>query len=233
MSDTNLDLWDRFADIDPAFTKPITGKPYNGTSPNPHYVIRCLTEMFGPVGQGFGWEVTAEGFQPLGDEVLHWCRIRFWHGDGKGFDAYGQTKALMKTRKGDMLSDEDAPKKSLTDAITKAAAQIGVASNIFLGRWDDSRYVERVNAEFRDAEKPEPTSANKRDWLKENIDKAPDADTLDHWLNDPKREALIQSLDAPHKAEINKLIKDKRASFEPVDMPPGFDGPGSRGAQYQ
>lgn len=129
----NLDLWNRFADIDPKFTKPITGKPYRGTSPNPHYIIKCLTEMFGPVGQGFGWEVTAEGFQPLGDEVLHWCRIRFWHGDGKGFDAYGQTKALMKTKSG-MMSDEDAPKKSLTDAITKAAAQIGVASNIFLGR---------------------------------------------------------------------------------------------------
>lgn len=144
----NLHLWDRFADIDPKFTKAITGKPYKGTSPNPHYVIRCLTEMFGPVGVGFGWEVKADGFEPMGDEVLHWCRIRFWHGDGPGFDAYGQTKALMKTKNG-LTLDEDAPKKSLTDAITKAAAQIGVAANIFLGRWDDSRYVENVNQEFR------------------------------------------------------------------------------------
>ena len=148
----NLDLWNKHADIDPAFTKPITGKAYKGTSPSPQYVIRCLTDMFGPVGQGFGWDVTEEGWQPLGDEVLHWCRIRFWHTDrANGFDAYGQTKALMKTKNG-MMADEDAPKKSLTDAIVKAASQVGVAANIFLGRWDDQKYVAQVAEEKRAAE---------------------------------------------------------------------------------
>jgi hypothetical protein len=154
----NLELWERFADIDPKFTKPITGKPYKGTSPNPQYVIRCLTEMFGPVGVGFGWEVIADGFMPLGDQVLHWCRIRFWHGkDGRGFDAYGQTMALSKTSNG-LRADEDAPKKSLTDAIVKAASQIGVGSNIFLGRWDDQKYVESVNREYREEERAETVS---------------------------------------------------------------------------
>ncbi len=188
MSD-NLQIWNRFADIDPKFTKPITGKPYKGTSPNPHYVIQCLTELFGPVGRGFGWHVTAEGFQPLGDEVLHWCRIRFWHGkDGQGFDAYGQTKAYMKTRNG-FMADEDAPKKSLTDAITKAAAQIGVASNIFLGRWDDSRYVQSVNNEYREGEKPKFDSAAFTGRLLKSIETARDMDALrGYWgeVNDAK-----------------------------------------------
>jgi len=157
MTNENLTIWDKFADIDPKYTKAITGKPYKGTSPNPHYVIKCLTELFGPVGVGFGWDVEAEGFQPMGEELLHWCRIRFWHSDQKsrGFSAYGQTKAVMKTRNG-LMTDEDAPKKSLTDAITKAAAQVGIASNIFLGRWDDSKYVDEVNDKFREAEKPAP-----------------------------------------------------------------------------
>lgn len=150
----NLDTWDRHADIDPKFTKPITGKAYKGTSPSPQHVIWCLTDLFGPVGKGFGWDVVAEGWQPLGEEVLHWCRIRFWHTDrANAFDAYGQTKAVMKTRNG-MMVDEDAPKKSLTDAIVKAASQVGVAANIFLGRWDDSKYVGEVNAAFRSAETP-------------------------------------------------------------------------------
>lgn len=132
--------------------------PSGATSPNPHYVIKCLTDLFCPVGKGFGWDVVAEEFAPMGDEVLHWCRIQFWHTDRSNhFDAYGQTKALMKTRNGLML-DEDAPKKSLTDAIVKAASQIGIAANIFLGRWDDSKYVAEVNAEYRKAEGD--TSAN-------------------------------------------------------------------------
>lgn len=156
MSD-NLKIWQTFADIDPQFTKPITGKAYKGTSPNPQYVIMCLTNLFGPVGQGFGWEVLSDGFERLGDEVLHWCRIRFWHTSRENwFEAYGQTKAVLKTSNGPRV-DEDAPKKSLTDAIVKAASQLGIAANIFLGRWDDQKYVATVNEGFRDKEEPHTT----------------------------------------------------------------------------
>ena len=153
----NLKIWQAFADIDPQFTKPITGKAYKGTSPNPHYVIMCLTNLFGPAGQGFGWEVLCEGFERLGDEVLHWCRIRFWHTNRENwFEAYGQTKAVLKTKNGSLV-DEDAPKKSLTDAIVKAASQLGIAANIFLGRWDDQKYVATVNEGFRDKGEPHTT----------------------------------------------------------------------------
>lgn len=156
---SNLDTWDKFADIDPKFTKPITGKAYKGTSPNPQYVIKCLTELFGPVGQGFGWDVVAEEFTPIGDEILHWCRIRFWHSNRENhWDSYGQTKALMKTRNG-FMTDEDAPKKSLTDAIIKAASQLGIAGNIFLGRWDDQKYIAQVDEQYREKENPTPTPA--------------------------------------------------------------------------
>lgn len=202
----NLDLWNKHADIDPAFTKPITGKAYKGTSPSPQYVIRCLTEMFGPVGKGFGWDVTAEGWQPLGDEVLHWCRIRFWHTDrANGFDAYGQTKALMKTT-GGLKSDEDAPKKSLTDAIVKAASQIGVAANIFLGRWDDQKYVDQVNEEYRSAEATMPRELSPREAeIRSAITNASTPDALKAaWTRDIQSEVWDWG-DAIH-AEIRDLV---------------------------
>ncbi len=177
----NMRHWKRFEDIDPAFTKPITGKAYKGTSPNPQYVIRCLTEIFGPVGVGFGWTVAAEDFTPMGDEVLHWCRIQFWHTDrANTFDSYGQTKALMKTKNGMML-DEDAPKKSLTDAIVKAASHVGIAANIFLGRWDDQKYVAEVNAEYR----AEDRKAN-----------APDAEAIEAATDSLKSAATVDALTA-------------------------------------
>ncbi|MFT2211471.1 hypothetical protein ACLJYM_06250 [Rhizobium giardinii] len=153
-----LDLWNRFADIDPKFTKPISGRDYGGTSPNPQYVIRCLTEMFGPVGKGFGWSVLAEDFKELGGTYLHWCRIKFWWKDEDGthgVEEYGQTKAAYVTSKGTMRVDEDAPKKSLTDAIVKGASHVGIAANIFLGRWDDQKYVAEVNEEYRREERGE------------------------------------------------------------------------------
>lgn len=156
----NMRHWTRFADVDPKFTKAITGKQYKGTSPNPQYVIRCLTEIFGPVGVGFGWRVLVEGFEPLGEKTLHWCRVEFWHTDRTHtFESYGQTVAAYPTNSGGFMVDEDAPKKSLTDAIIKAASHVGIAANIFLGRWDDQKHVAQVNAEYRaeeNAAKPQP-----------------------------------------------------------------------------
>ena len=236
----NLDIWNKFADIDPQFTKPITGKAYRGTSPSPQYVIRCLTELFGPVGKGFGWSVVREEFTPLGDEILHWCRIQFWWADASGrheVEQYGQTKALMKTKSG-LMSDEDAPKKSLTDAIVKAASHIGVAANIFLGRWDDQKYVAEVNKEYRQAEKeeaateakdatPEPKPAAQEPGavatLISAINSARDMDELtDIWKGHAKSQAAaderaINAKDAK-KAEFARKAK---ADYAGPDRFPG------------
>jgi hypothetical protein len=156
MTNDNLAIWTALERSDPKHVTKITGKPYQGNSPKPHWVIWKLTERFGPVGKGFGWEVLYQAYVPGiphqdGTEMLHECRIRFWHGDrSNGMESYGATKALYKGRNG-WVSDEDAAKKSLTDAITKAASWLGVAADIFMGRWDDSKYVAQLHAEARSA----------------------------------------------------------------------------------
>lgn len=219
----NLDLWTRYEDIDPKFTKAITGKQYKGTSPNPQYVIRCLTDMFGPVGVGFGWRVVQEAFQPLGDETLHWCRIEFWHTDRTNtYEAYGQTKAAYPKRDGGFMVDEDAPKKSLTDAIIKAASHVGVAAGIFLGRWDDQKHVQEVNAEYRAAERQEanppfnPAAAADRIIAKLN------RQTTDESLSAAWKEALddMSEVNAAAPAEyerIKEAAKAAKAQFKQKD----------------
>jgi hypothetical protein len=217
---TNLDHWNRFADIDPKFTKAITGKAYKGTSPNPQYVIRCLTEMFGPVGQGFGWRVLHEAFQPLGEKTLHWCRIEFWHTDRANvFESYGQTLAAYPTSSGGFMVDEDAPKKSLTDAVIKAASHLGIAANIFLGRWDDQKYVAEVNAEYRADEAPKFDPVAAHDRLARKMDAvATVADLAAAWegatVNEIKavRPDLAQSLiDTKERRKAELQPKDKAA----------------------
>lgn len=208
----HLRFWTRFENIDPQFTKPITGKAYKGTSPSPQYVIKCLTELFGPVGEGFGWEVVAEDFMPLNEEVLHWCRIRFWHGQRSNyFDSYGQTKAVMKTKNG-FMTDEDAPKKSLTDAITKAASQIGIAANIFLGRWDDSKYVQGVNDQYREAERPKMLEA-----IVTAIEEAQTADDLKAiWEGNADLQVLADFKSAVNKRKAG-LTKPEAPDTPPAD----------------
>lgn len=206
----NLKIWERFADIDPKFTKSITGKSYKGTSPNPQYVIRCLTEIFGPVGQGFGWRVLSEEFTPLGQEVLHWCRIEFWHTDrANTFESYGQTKAAYGTSSGKFMVDEDAPKKSLTDAIVKAASHIGIAANIFLGRWDDSKYLAEVNAEYRAAEGGGPKADPKKHDAKQDQPKQRDWNAVSReMLAALKRVGPGVSNDPAFKRDLDALRRE-------------------------
>jgi hypothetical protein len=158
MSD-NLAIWKAIERTDPKQVKEITGKAYKGHSPKPHYIIWKLTRQFGPVGYGFGWTVVHEAYidgkpQDGATEKIHECRILFWWRDpetgdkSEPIESYGATKALYKSSKGFWIDDEDAAKKSLTDAITKAASWLGASADIFMGRWDDSKYQAELREEF-------------------------------------------------------------------------------------
>src|SRR5690606_27532811 len=167
-----------------------------------------------PVGQGFGWEVLTEGFTPLGDEILHWCRVRFWHTKREHYyEAYGQTKALMKTRNG-LMSDEDAPKKSLTDAIIKAASQLGIAANIFLGRWDDQKYVAEVEKEYRrdeQANKQAPKNVEARatySALEKEMRLNTTRDDLRRWWRDEECKELRRKLPADWQENLRQEFTD-------------------------
>lgn len=164
----NLAIWLRNEPTDTAATKSFsrTGG-FKGTATNATYIVKRLTAEFGPVGHGWGVDVVAEDMFEgapvrtddgtlLGHEKVHRLRVRFWWLDAKtgktcGFDQMGQTTFVGRNRNG-WFTDEEAPKKSLTDALTKAASWLGFAADIHLGLWDDSKYV----AERRQAEDAPP-----------------------------------------------------------------------------
>jgi len=168
----NMELWERAFKTDPKSVKKITGKQYNGNSPNPYYIVRRLTEEFGPIGIGWGFDVENERFERLSDtDVLHVAKVRLWHGDrSQAFDQMGQTKACYMTNAGKLMVDEDAPKKSVTDALVKCASYLGFAGDIFSGRWDDSKYVAELAREFSE---PEPERSSKGVPLVEHDKRSP------------------------------------------------------------
>ena len=146
----NLTLWSAVEKTDPTQVKPITGKPYKGTSPKPYYLVRKATETFGPCGIGWGFQIVNERVEDgsAGDKV-HIAHVRVWYlWDGKRgeVDHVGQTMFAGKNKNG-QYTDEDAPKKSVTDALVKALSMIGFAGDIFMGRYDDSKYVDGLKRE--------------------------------------------------------------------------------------
>jgi hypothetical protein len=159
----NKDLWKRAFTTDPRHVKPITGKQYSGNSPKPYWIVERLTDEFGPCGIGWGFTILNERFERFSDtDTLHVASVRFWYvldGQRGELEQIGQTKASYTTSKGSFMLDEDAPKKSVTDALVKCASYLGFAGDIFSGRWDDSKYVAEAAKEWKEREqegKPEP-----------------------------------------------------------------------------
>ena len=163
----NKALWQRAFTTDPKAVKAITGKQYSGNSPKPYWIVERLTDEFGPCGIGWGFQIINERFERFSDtDSLHVASVRFWYvlGGQRGeLEQIGQTKASYTTNAGKFMLDEDAPKKSVTDALVKCASYLGFAGDIFSGRWDDSKYVAEAGAEWnrrRTEEDPQRTA-----WL--------------------------------------------------------------------
>lgn len=167
MSD-NKALWNSVCMTDPKAVKPITGKQYSGNSPKPYWIVERLTDTFGPCGIGWGFVVLNERFERFSDtDTLHVALVRLWYmlGENRGeFEQIGQTKASYTTAAGKFMLDEDAPKKSVTDALVKCASYLGFAGDIFSGRWDDSKYVAEAGKEWTarkaDEKQERPPAAN-------------------------------------------------------------------------
>lgn len=174
MSNANMDLWRRVCVTDPAAVKPITGKQYKGNSPKPYWIIERLTDEFGPCGIGWGFSIASERYERFGEgaqaETLHIACVRFWYvldGQRGELEQVGQTRGSYTTRDGKFLVDEDAPKKSVTDALVKCASYLGFAGDIFSGRWDDSKYVAEAGREWADRRaKADPA---RQQWIADRI----------------------------------------------------------------
>ncbi len=182
---SNKALWARAFVTDPKAVKPITGKQYKGNSPKPYWIVERLTDEFGPCGIGWGFTILSERFERFGEtEALHVAVVRFWYElDGKRgeFEQVGQTRAAYVTSKGVFMVDEDAPKKSVTDALVKCASYLGFAGDIFSGMWDDSKYVqwagEEWNARAHEAD-AKAAAATRAAWLDETALKLESCNSL-------------------------------------------------------
>lgn len=173
MSDSNVDnleLWHLVEKTDPSAVKAITGKPYKGNSPKPHWLVEKATQVFGPCGIGWGIEVKESQYIPTEAGVLHSATVRVWY-EWKGkrgvVEHVGGTPASGKRQSGQVFYDEDAAKKSVTDGLVKALSMIGFAADIFTGRWDDSKYQAELREEYAppSTRKPDAPFATK-DQLK-------------------------------------------------------------------
>ena len=115
------------------------------TDIKPQWRLEKMTEVFGPCGIGWRYEITRQ-WTEQGDsgQVLAFCNINLYYKySGQWSEAIpgtGGNMLITKESKG-LYSSDEAYKMALTDAISVAMKSIGMAADIYRGAGIDSKYA--------------------------------------------------------------------------------------------
>lgn len=120
------------------------GKLKGMTDINPQWRYKVMTEKFGLIGVGWKYEVqklwTEQG---AGGEVLAFAQVAAFVKDGENWsdpiEGIGGSK-LVALEKERPVSNDEGYKMAVTDAFSTALKMLGVAADIYAGRWDGSKY---------------------------------------------------------------------------------------------
>jgi hypothetical protein len=145
----NLRIWNAVEKTNPAHTKKVNQRG-GFTAISAAYQIMAATEQFGPIGIGWGY-ISGD---PIFHDALVTVPVTLWHGDRA--NTFGPMMGCEEWKDKNGRVDSDAPKKATTDAITKLLSQLGFNADVFLGKFDDNKYVAQVTQEFAAKENPPP-----------------------------------------------------------------------------
>ena len=142
----NMEIWNKVKQPPPSSLKKITGGRLSGmTDIKPQWRTQIMTEVFGPCGIGWKYEVKKLWTLPGSDgQVFAFADIELWYKNNNEWSdpipGHGGSMLIVKEKSGLHNSDEGF-KMAITDALSTAMKAIGVAADIYMGNWDGSKYI--------------------------------------------------------------------------------------------
>ena len=211
-----MKIWETLSKTNPEFTKPLPG--FGGkklTTIDPMYQIQMMTDLFGPVGIGWKYKVDYKYIDGL---VFAEVTIKYftneWH-------EYGPVCSVQNLSKSNNKLDDEAPKKAMTDAMTKAFSHLGMSADVFLGKFDDSKYVEQMKQEFSQPQPQEIPKTNGKknirldmqfdmDRIKETIKEIDDIYALRSWKKNNPELFDSNNMSVREYRQISDLFKTRQ-----------------------
>jgi len=192
----NLETWNKLKKPPPEALKIIRGGRIAGmTDIKPQWRYQIMTETFGLCGVGWKFDVINKWIEEGSHEQkIAFVDIKlFVKIDGEWSEPIcgnGGSMLVVKESAGLHTSDE-AYKMATTDALSTAMKMIGVASDIYMGLWDGSKYKDgSPKGTTDDEEKPIPIKQLQHE--------------ISEFLKDMKNEA-VSGYELPE--DIRKKIK--------------------------
>ena len=152
MSD-NLKQWERFRAVPETAKKPIAGGKLKGkTDINPMWRLKTLTEEFGAVGVGWNYEIKEQQFvNGANGEIACFVKIALLVKDG---DAWRQPvtgvggSMFIATERGQLVTNDEAIKMALTDAISVACKSMGIGADVYWDK-DKTKYTAQDETDYK------------------------------------------------------------------------------------
>ncbi len=161
----NMKFWDAMAQPPKSALKTIAGGRLKGfTDVNPQWRYEAMTNQFGPCG--IGWKFTIERLwqETAGEELFAFAEVKVmvraqggeWSDPipGIGGSMLVEWEHVGKDNE-KMHSNDEGYKMAVTDALGTAMKMLGVAADVYAGKWDGSKY--------RDTAQPTSTPASATD----------------------------------------------------------------------
>lgn len=141
----NTTIWDGVCKPPQSALKEIKGGRLKGmTDINPQWRYRAMTETFGVCG--FGWVYTIDRLwteKGVDAEVMAFAQVSLKVKTGGEWSepivGIGGSALIARESGGPKASDE-CYKMAITDALSVAMKMLGVGADIYMGRWDGSKY---------------------------------------------------------------------------------------------
>lgn len=141
-------IWEAVAKTDPKHTKAVSFGARKFTSIDAHWQVMRATETFGPIGEGWGYKVDYSTDRLSDALILTVADVTiWWQIDGSAIRQYGPIRGMSAVLDKGRV-DDDAGKKAMTDALTKGLSHLGFSADVFLGLFDDNKYVQKMTREF-------------------------------------------------------------------------------------
>lgn len=168
----NMRIWERVDKTDPREGKGTKKVKQGGrtiTAICAQLQVKRATEMFGPLGIGWGLAESqyVEQTLPTGHIVATYTAELWIESKENTSPVSGCCELFIPAHEGyqgkqigDKV-DTDAYKKATTDALTKGLSRLGFNADIFLGLFEDNKYIQETSAEFAESDRadtppPEP-----------------------------------------------------------------------------
>lgn len=136
----NMSLWNAVETTDVNFTSNVSQRG-GFTAICAQYQIRVATEQWGPFGSTWGLrDLEYDLIRNENGEILEQTLMSvFWYPGGEF-----PISTDIRYKSGD-----DSRKKLRTDAITKSLSALGFNADVFLGKFDDNKYVQELRASVK------------------------------------------------------------------------------------